>query len=241
MRFFLLLSFLLFNFSLAAQEQESKQEIDVIYFKDGNVIKGKILDNYKKAYRIEMLSGDVITVSKKNVSTTKSISLKDAIFIEDGLILPTKGYYGIYAINLLTGSGTYNYGEIAPSLSMIHGHQFDHNLSLGLGISVDFYGYTIIPVFLDIRGYPRKKRLSPFYALDVGYGFPVWGQNSWTNIKGGLMLNPSLGLRFLGRRKSSFQLGIGYKKQFISRNYVRQDYSDQIVFNRLQLNLGLMF
>ncbi len=241
MRFFVLFVLLSLNISLLAQEQQENQKLEIIYFKNGSIIKGKILNENKTDYQIEMLGGDIITVSKKNVSITKTVNLKNAIFIENGLTLQTKGHYAVYTFNLLAGSSTYGYSDIVPSLSIIHGYQFDQNLSIGVGTGIDIYDYTLIPIFLDIRGYPRKKRLSPFYAFDFGYGFPVRESSNWSSIRGGLMLNPSLGFRFLGRRESSLHIGIGYKKQFVTRDYRHQDYSDEIVFNRLQFQVGMMF
>ncbi|MBC7891806.1 MAG: hypothetical protein H7Y12_06305, partial [Sphingobacteriaceae bacterium] len=94
-----------------------------------------------------------------------------------------------------------------------------------------------------LRGDLGKGRVSPFYALDAGYG--LWlNRPADVNAKGGLHLNPALGFRIATGNGTALSWSIGYKFQRAStllegtNEYsVRQDYR----YNRLVLKMGISF
>ena len=77
-------------------------------------------------------------------------------------------------------------------------------LSIGAGLGVvesfDFSTNPTIPIFARFNVENFQKKLSPFLTFDVGYGL-----NTDNFDYGGLIINPTVGVRF-----GHFSLGVGY-------------------------------
>ena len=121
--------------------------------------------------------------------------------------------------------------------------------AIGAGIGYDRYifnsGEDMIPVFAEFTGYFQPKHASLFYNLQTGYSFASTDDvYLLSEAKGGLMVYPSLGIRF-GTGNVKYTLDVGYKFQDAEFTYDEQWSIDQhrvqdVKFKRLTLRFGIL-
>lgn len=136
------------------------------------------------------------------------------------------------------------------------GKAINRHLMLGGGISwalMDnyFMASSHIPIYAEIRGDINKKPTSLYYSLGVGYNWALM-QNvvTWTGFamrdaKGGIFVNPAIGLRFSSREKTHFTLEFNYSIHTARFTYLGPN-SELIgptknTFVRPTLSYGLLF
>lgn len=196
---FLLLVLLFSTAILSAQNYR-----DVIYLKNGLIVKGSIIEKVPNEKVIVKKSDDSVVEFKtseierygreelENVKTPGSSTLGH-------------GYRGFAQITL-AGKVT-DWGYFGLNATTSHGYQFNPLLFVGLGFSNprnmdvgDFFGdYLMMPLFADVRlDFPDAKR-SMF--ADAKLGYAVGDAN-------GLYFSPSFGVRL-----SHCSLSIGYELQ----------------------------
>ncbi|MVM29877.1 hypothetical protein GO755_07525 [Spirosoma sp. HMF4905] len=127
-------------------------------------------------------------------------------------------YYGdyIYLPNY------YNYSPIRAAgnrigltINTFVGYTLRPQLITGLALGVDYYNNSaFIPVAAAIQGdlFGRSKRLTTFYSLESGYA--IAGPNPHdSELKGGWLWSPGLGLRINKGNGTGFLISAGYKHQ----------------------------
>jgi hypothetical protein len=141
--------------------------------------------------------------------------------------------------------------KLSLTLQTFNGVQLRPRLAVGGVVGVDWYTNALLmPVGAGIRydlAQPNQKNVQVFASADVGYGL-TWLNKSSSGFeltKGGLMLNPGIGLRFGKPDKGAFVLSVSYKRQNVEStkplqwNDIRRDESR--VYNRLAVRLGMSF
>ena len=131
---------------------------------------------------------------------------------------------------------------------MFNGIQINRRFSTGITVGMDWYKTALInPIAAGIRYNLTKKSNSRLFAtIDAGYGFGWFHQDSdGYNTKGGLMLNPGIGMRYGKPGGNAFTITLSYKRQNVHADKpllweqtVR--YEDR-VYNRLALRIGMSF
>lgn len=136
------------------------------------------------------------------------------------------GYFGVIEMNYGLGVGGSN-GHSLFGLQTVNGYLFNTNLSLGLGVGIDrlFLNQnvfvTTLPIFLDLRFYFLNDPGILFFACEGGYVVNLTGYkegykyNLW-----GMFINPLMGLRIFAFRKKTINLGIGFRIQESTINYL---------------------
>jgi len=270
MKTLLTAAFLFFCIALSIvsfAQNEFKQHIkaEIIHFKGGGKLHGKILNIEGDTITFEMLTGEVI---KLNSGIVKKVIQK---FDKEGVAklkfhqnkpyqFKEKGIYNTTYINLPQGRiiesfevppNTYydRYWVLGLGIHHVTGMQYNRWLGTGVGLGFDGYlmgnGRNFFSIYGECRGYFLAQKISPYYSVGLGYGFGI--SNEYIGVrdnKGGLFFNPSLGYRFGGSAGANFTLGFGYKLQLAtitdqSRNgsITVQEYK----FNRLNTSFGILF
>ena len=94
---------------------------------------------------------------------------------------------------------------------------------------------------------PNQKNVQVFAAADVGYGL-TWLNKATAGYelaRGGLMLNPGIGLRLGKPGGGAFLMTLSYKRQTVEANLplgwndIRRDESR--TYNRLAVRVGVSF
>lgn len=141
--------------------------------------------------------------------------------------------------------------KLSLTLQTFNGVRLRSRLAVGGVVGIDWYANALLmPVGAGIRydlARPNQKNVQVFASADVGYGL-TWLNKSSTGYdltRGGLMLNPGVGLRFGKPDKGAFVLSVSYKRQAVEStkplqsNDIRRDESR--VYNRLAVRLGVSF
>lgn len=233
----------IWSIGIFAQHELNQQYL--IYLYDGSFLKGELVAEDEQSIQIKIISGEILTLSSELVQKI-SRNKKHLTLINKGITIQEKGSYHIFSGGMLFGKAT-GFSDTNPvgfSLNYIRGYQFNKYVALGAGLSIDDYDKTFIPIYVDFRGYLFQKRASLFYAMNAGYSFETRQfkkDRENTYYRGGLILNPSLGLRLSGKQNHSFMMGIGYRFQFAQRENIWSEFVDKIIYKRLSFNLGFIF
>lgn len=120
-------------------------------------------------------------------------------------------------------------------LDFTTGYRFSEYFRVGPGVGLRYYfpahklrlkDYPLsVPIYLNIRGQFESsvyRRVVPYYSLDVG-----------TSITDGLMIRPTIGLRF-GALRGSFLIGVSYLGQTM-KTYEKPDSENFISFACVRL------
>jgi hypothetical protein len=187
-----------------------------------------------------------ITGSEKTGNENNDVFLRKT----GKLISFTQG--GVLAGN----SDNTNHAPFAVNTSL--NYALNRNISAGVGVGVEFFHETHLPVTGNILYQFGKKRLVPFVMLQAGYQMPLESKLSearnyyWDALssayypprkldaKGGFMANPSVGVIYYTKYGFGWSLAAGYRYQQL--NYTGEDdYEMQIEYNRLSLQIGFIF
>jgi hypothetical protein len=139
---------------------------------------------------------------------------------------------------------------------------FCKNLSAGVGVGVEFFKEAHLPLTANLLyQLGDKKAIIPFAMLQAGYQIPLESRKYPNNLvyyvysdvypsshitqekltaRGGILLNPSVGVIFYTKSGLGVSLAAGYRYQQL--NYKdSDDYELHIEYNRLSLSLGIIF
>ncbi len=243
---------LFMNTTVHGQEEVQVDNSEVIlYLKSGSRIEGKIISwEPNKSIQLSTTWGSVIRFDTRDVKKVIQKSTL-AISVENPYNFKDQGIYYTVKGNFITG----NPGNRAKSVngigfSMSAGHRFNRYLSVGAGLGWDQYvwnsGEELIPLFTEISGFLNESNSSLMYNLQVGYSIALKDQDYLMSYaKGGLMVYPSIGIRFGTNKTIKYTLDIGYKFQNAEFTYDDQwtfgTKSEQdLLYRRLTIRFGLL-
>lgn len=223
---------------------------EVVYLTNGSIIRGDVIEQTKEVIKIEIAGGSILVYKmeevEKIIKEEKVLKFKKK---ERDYQIKDTGYFHSISFGFLPGRNA-QFGNFAfgGSLHYTFGYQYKRILGVGIGVGTDAYIYNniqnIFPVYLEARGYFSDKPFSPYYRVDVGYGFTTVG-NSWNIIdaSGGLYVHPKIGFRFPSRSNAAFVMELGYSHQ--GAKYTYDDwqgrYEDSMAFRRVSLLFGILF
>jgi hypothetical protein len=218
-----------------AQTQDNRE--DVIYMKDGRVLRGKMLEqNYGVSYTIRVSEDSVITVPAAKIDRiTKEERPDDRP--KPGY--KNKGYLFEFQFHL---------DAVGGGVRMINGYKINQYAILGVGIGLggiylSVNGQTInndaapysgfyFPFFLYYSGDILKKDITPFYVLEAGYAVaydPLPGGADgatyirYNTINGGPMGSVGFGVRIYQNRKFVFTLSANLDFQYAHTDVYDQE------------------
>jgi len=242
-------------FCLPAIAQPGKH--DVVYLKNGSVVKGKIL-LFDPEHSVKLKTKDD-NVWVFEMNQVDSIARP----IKASATSPIKtGYYNLTEMGVLAGN-TNNVKSAPFTLMNVNNWQFDNGFAAGIGVGVHFFNETYLPVVADFRYFIRKHGPLPFVNLQTGYSIPVGGDYSqtyyaydimvrpgiWPNpnpteqdvsARGGFLVNPSIGFQSQISESLALTFSAGYS--YLRHRYGKDElYKLDVDYNRLSLKIGLQF
>ncbi len=226
---------------------------DLLYLRDGSVLKGRLL-YYIQGERIvfELSTGDrvefeqrkirrLVQGGEENIPPVKP--RKQYEFREEGLYFSTLAGITLGRTSRSAETGSWN-------LLAVAGHMFKRQLGVGGGIAVDGYSpresEIIYPIFAEARGYLSASRFAPFYAMRLGYGVAFKeNDNLVAGAQGGLFVNPALGLRWGGSAGVNFVTELGFQYQRARFERFIGGWGEMEIekkgYKRLNIRLGIVF
>ena len=212
-KFIFILGFLVIAATVFSQNYQ-----DVVYLKNGSVIKGTIMEQVPDK-TIKIKSGENLFVyqmdeiEKITKEEEESKSKKSLLTGKSELI---KGYQLNLELGVSVGRLTSNTSMIARG-NVVNGYRFNPYISTGLGIGLRAYEFfqlingnsnsstaTLLPVFADVRINFLDRKVSPYSATGLGYSYDLSDQ-----LRGvGSFISQSFGATFKVSTKSSFNVGL---------------------------------
>ena len=235
-------------------QQDSSKVIDVVWLRDGSVLKGTITKwEMERGMEFKLLTGAEVVIPKLDIRrVTQDVPVaygneaakatyikvpKPYSFKEEGWYQNTSGFLHIA-------------DEGGAGIHHAMGYRFSRLLGVGLGAGIETHDFNyvrnIIPVYAEARGFFFPKKVTPYYALKIGYGFALKDEFSGDiKAEGGIHFSPELGFRF-GGGDVSYYAGIEYKIQnaTYTNNFFDgsgSTFTEQVSYRRLEFRTGLLF
>lgn len=256
MKLFTLLLFFVAGLSIPVHGQSDalpSNMVDIVWLKDGSKLTGTILRwDLSKNMELRLATGALIVIPQTDIQkvmqdTPFSFDEKDQYRVRGPRPYDFKevGWYhnasGFLNVSYMGGAG-FHYAM---------GYRFSRMLGIGFGAGIESNDFTsfrsIIPVYAEARGFFLPKKITPYYALKLGYGIALRDiPNGTLEAKGGIHISPELGVRF-GSGAVSYYAGLEYKIQNATFVWDGWDWTgstritDKVSYRRLELRTGLLF
>lgn len=244
-----------------------KVERGYIELKDGRIIRGQYL--YSPEFdkiRIMTVNESFVLDASEVVRITKDKPRVSRVKAESEFereIPQTKSYFIFSELGILPGNPDNN-NNMPLIFHTAVNYKFSEKFSAGGGAGVEFYKETYLPVTINGIYKFNNNRTAPFAMLQAGYQIPIEGSRTkvqyvmptgtgsyWPGptvnydmdlkAKGGILLNPSLGIMWQTRSDVCFTFSAGYRFHRLRYNNNEKDYNLNVNYNRLSLKLGLIF
>lgn len=232
---------------------EENQIVDVVWLKDGSKLSGTILKwELARGMTFKLITGAEVQIPKEQILKVYqdipfgSQSYSDPMDHWRGpkpYRFREEGFYNTFSafLNFSNNGGA--------GMHYSAGHRFSRLLGVGIGIGYEsndfFYTRNIVPLYLEARGFFVPQKISPYYALKIGYGFALTSEiNGTIDARGGLHFSPELGVRF-GCGKVNYFMGLEYKIQ--NATFTNNDwwnggiFTDQVSYRRTEFRFGILF
>jgi hypothetical protein len=252
-----LLIVILLTFPLLITAQTGNS--DVIYLKNGSILRGKIISISESQSLTLQLAEDTVRMKIPETMIKKIIQEAPKTSAPRGQRLPKpyefseKGFYKTIYAGLNPGAYSQNNWSNTRSLgfnaSASFGYQFNRWYGVGLGAGVEnyYFDHNLFPVFVETKGYWQKKNISPYHSLAVGYAFANAADAQ--SVKGNLFVHPAVGYRFGASTSINFFADLGLRIQEVSRSYqITQwwdgrtiQYTEDWLYKRLTFRFGIIF
>lgn len=241
----LVLLFVMMSMLNAFAQKETEK---AFLLKSGEVVYGALVDSDSLGYvfvenscGIRMLKADEIEKVSEH---------RKAGFLE----YKKRGYYNISSLALLFGEGKNDMVPV-PSLTIVNGYYFTPQLFTGVGIGYEYYDWSVMPVFLEVKYLINQRKFIPFVSLKIGMGISMeknrnaedYYYDTDSKTYNGAMISPELGMLFPTGKNDAFLLSVGYHHQQLSYDsypFCYQDITKKRIytnFNRISLRVSYMF
>ncbi len=167
-----------------------------------------------------------------------------------------KGFLSMNEIGVMVSNESALYGS--PNAQAISFHSFNAYqaapaFAIGLGVGMDSYpDRVLMPLTIGFSGDFLKKNITPFYRFLIGHGSVLTKKPTDNSgfptqdikLGGGLVVNPSIGLKVYIAEGKAFTLQLGYKFQeaFTEQSFRGGSLNRQeVTFRRLMFAIGFSF
>ena len=222
--------------------------IDVVYLRDGSVLKGRILEyDYETEMRFEFSTGAQVVLAHSKIRSIRQELLNKGR-VQKTYQFKERGFYNATDLIILAVDERTD-DQAAAGLSSSFGFQFRRSIGAGIGFAVHNFSIggneMIYALYGEARGYLNKKNVSPFYAAHAGYGFAA-NDDQLVSSRGGIYLAPSFGYRMGAAEHVNFTLSLGWNFQRASftyrgNNWINETIEQRIQYKRFFVKAGLLF
>jgi hypothetical protein len=236
------------NYSFA----QKKSGIDVVYLKDGSMVKGLIFENISNDHvKIEAKDGTIWNFKYDDI---------ESINPDENSVVKVKdnGYYNNTSMGVLIGDNSYTGSMVNFSFNMVNGYQIKQRWQTGVGTGMDIMlGQLFLPVTVDVKYVFRKKAFSPFVGVKAGYAFSGSKNDDYDypyydigwyyprNYEGGPVAGIEVGIRNYSSEHFGLSLHVGYRTQQVSTTTYDYQYNIEVVekifMQRFNIGVGILF
>jgi hypothetical protein len=241
MKHLLLVIGLVFIFAMQVYSQH--QYTDVIYLKNGKVVKGKIKKVENQIIEFETLNHTSLSLGINEIEQIRNERVADVESPENAeLKYKYKGFVRFVELARTVGTGNImtRFGGLrntmqGQEISFSYSYALLPSFYAGLGTGYSKQGnLQLIPIFLDLRTDFANGKWRPFFNFRSGHSFG-WAENRQGTNNAGFMVQGNLGIRLMLDHAKSAYFAVGLKSQQIQVNYflVRNNGSPVLFSERL--------
>lgn len=235
-----------------------------IHLKDGRIIHGQYLYSAQlDKIRIIQDNTSFVMDASAVLKITKKKPRPDKEEKKNDYVPKVKNYFILSELGMLLGNPDNTIKNPVVFHASIN-RKLTGKTAAGVGVGVEFYKETYLPV--TINGFYRfsKDPFTPFAMVQTGYLIPIEGSRTkvqsvmpenvnyiWPGpivsydtelkAKGGILLNPSLGVMWFNRSNVGFSFSAGYRFHRLRYNNKEKEYNLNVDYNRLSLKMGILF
>lgn len=228
--------------ALVSLQAQHKNQEDVIYLKNGIIIRGSIVQYVWNDYiKVETERGDLFVVSYLDIERIekedKPLKYKNK----------EKGLFNITEIGWVSTNNGEPWGLSNLGIQTITGYRLNKWIGAGAGIGLQGYNSIgTVPLFGSLQtGDIFTDRVIPYGFFNMGYSL-AWDNNIMPNkdVDGGLFFNPGLGVK-VKNRNTAMLFSLGYQMQKVSIHnpdgWWWAGNETKITMNRISLRVGMNF
>jgi len=228
----------LFPFLVMAQSGE-----DVIYLKNGSILRGNILESVPGVnVRIGIIGHNELLIPDSAIRVIlMNQEIKSAG--QETLSSPVE-----LAANVSFYGGSKNSG----GFTFVTSYHFPFRMSAGVGIGTEWFHYQQLPFSADVSYCFLKGPISPYLYAKAGYALPLSKKDKDYEPEnyGGLLAGAGAGIRFNFTRRNALIFSLGYRYQktkTVSSTYpwYTSGQQDETImyneFNRITFSFGFLF
>ncbi len=216
---------------------------DVVYLKNGSIIRGKIIENLVGEYtKIETVGRNVWVFKVDEISR---IEMESLIPFSERKELRSNSFVISAEVGMLANKSS----NEKVSLQLISSYQFRNRISAGLGTGFEVFDIQTLPVFCDVRYKIFNGGVNPYVYAQCGYSIPLSKNQDLYNVDadGGIMYGTGIGIRKNFSNGSGFTISVGYRYQQIDytsdSNYwgYSTQYERTDLYRKVALKIGFIF
>ncbi len=226
--------------SLTAQKSK-----EVLYLKNGSIIKGTLLEIVEEQYKIKTSDGSIFIFPASDVE-----KFTNEIMQYTGR--PDKGFTFTLEAGILMGEQDAEF-EAPFSFNMLAGYTFDRKNIISAGSGVEFFGKPFTPLFIEYKRLITDNKTTPFIFVRGGSLFHLGGSDSETydvynqyapyNYKGGLSFGMGTGISW---DKEDYETYLSFGYRYAHTSYKKKEYYQtpstyNNIMNRLEIKFGFRF
>lgn len=223
---------------LMVQAQDLNKTEDVVYLKNGGILRGEIVELNENEYlKIETAGRNIFVIMMNEVEEIATEAIPVQPYFKES------GYINRSGFEFMRANG-----NSTARFYMINGYRFTPRFSAGIGFGITPYNdpLTLVPLFIDLNLRFLKANASPYLFVKAGYNFSVHYDDDVQidRHSGGLLFNPGVGLQFDLSSNFGWYINAGYN---IDNSYYAfewwgtQTVENDLSFRRVNFGLGLSF
>ena len=247
---------LFMGIAISAQAQNMA---DVVYLKNGSVIKGIIVEQVpNESIKLQTWDGNLFVYKMDEIQKTTKEAYNNRNYRQPNQrqkaynsspFNKSQGYMGLVEVS--GGIGVGNWAATCIGATIINGYRIFPQFAIGIGVGGQLFLYKYyngshyvndrdftFPIFAHLRSDFIGGTVSPFVAFNIGYNSSLTG-----GFFGGMMMEPQLGIGFNVGQKSRMICGAGFAvnrvKYYASSGYTR--YYDRDWGYAINIRIGFSF
>ena len=227
---------------------------DVVYLKNGSVIRGMIIEQVPgESLKIETRDGNVFVYQMDEISKmTREQAWNRSRIRPNQFSSKSNGYEGFVEAGYGIGVSGYA-GRFERDI--VNGYRFNPYCFLGGGVGFNIFtngeNFISIPVFIQGCFNLLDRNTSPFLTLNLGYNISTKRSEVYkryyttVTYRGGVIFEPALGVAFRVSNRASVTFGVGYSlMQLQSKaesSYYEISEVEKELTQAVRLKLGVTF
>lgn len=223
------LSFLILFISLIVFCQDVQYE-DVVYLKNGSVIRGMIIEQIpNETIKIKTADNNLFVFEFEQIKKITKEETSTGINENGNKERTGNGelkYRGFESLMDVYLALEMEEGNPLMGMNITAGYRFFPQLFIGAGAGLELYpDGNMVPVFFNARTDFVPAKATPFFSINVGYAFG-WVEDTDGSDWGGVFYEPGIGVRFNISKNFGFNLSSTLKFQRAYTNYYEYCYPD---------------